>query len=182
MTKKTWIRDHIKRLIRLVIAIHVRKPVHWIDSWSIPTKLTIRLTRKLTVCTENMTWNKSRIEMAAQIKNIIGIRKMSIILSILHSGPSSFQTHCNHLTRSSEIDLQCGNHSCLKWLGKGKLCSWRVSWCSRRSRHFGSYRMLLGTTLFEAIFLCTPCIMLRTRLVKNIHALSDNTFVIVCVI
>jgi hypothetical protein len=58
------------------------------------------------VRTENMTRSKSRIEMAVQIKNIIGIRKMSIILSILHLGPSSFPTHCKHLTRSSEIDPQ----------------------------------------------------------------------------
>ena len=42
--------------------------------------------------------------------------------------------------------------------------------------------MLLGTTLFETIFLCMQCIMLCTRLVKNMHALSDNTFVIVCVL
>jgi hypothetical protein len=45
-----------------------------------------------------------------------------------------------------------------------------------------SYRMLLGTTLFEAIFLCTPRIMLHAGLMKDIHALSDNTVVIVCVI
>jgi hypothetical protein len=60
----------------------------------------------LAVCIENMTCSKSRIEMAAQIENIIGRRKISIILSILHLGPSSFPTHCKLLPKSSEIDPQ----------------------------------------------------------------------------
>jgi hypothetical protein len=38
---------------------------------------------------------------------------------------------------------------------------------------------MFGTTLLELILLGSPCIMLTAGLMKDLHALSDNTFVVV---
>ena len=52
------------------------------------------------------TRNNSRIEMAAQIENMIGNKKISIKFSILHLGPFSFPRHCMLRPKFSWTDPQ----------------------------------------------------------------------------
>jgi hypothetical protein len=60
-------------------------------------------TNVLAVRNDKNARRSSRIEMAARIENMIGKMKMSIIFSILHSGPFSFLRHCMHPSRFSQI-------------------------------------------------------------------------------
>jgi hypothetical protein len=54
----------------------------------------------LAMRSEKDAQRSSRIEIAAQIENMIGKMKIYIISSVLHSGPFSFPRHWMHPPRS----------------------------------------------------------------------------------
>ncbi len=127
-------------------------------------------------CLERMTWKRSRKEMADQIKNIIGKRNISIILSILNLGPFRFPRHYSSLSSLVELILSrtCSSlQSLLERLYKGQF--WCIRWQRSKRRwsrgwYFWGFFGFISSMFVSFIFASLPSIML-IRFMKYLHSL-----------